>query len=458
MNSYDANTTLHAYASQSLFLDASTWEMTKRPYHRSLRPQALGPVDLNAPLTADAFMNYEALAAQRILTTVYEQDMVLLPKSPYDNWRQDFDLFYSPEARKLAGMVRQDLERYVFGYLEETVEVSSGWTREAFLDFLSTKTARTGDVPRWAKTIQGSRDRVRAAKMWLVQFAPDFLSEASPMLKNVLGNYGPIQSEWFNVIIDEYGYGVHEKKHSTLFERTLESVDLDSELHYYWQYYLASALAANNFFHYLGSEHRNFFRYAGALVMTESTLVEFCEHACDVLNDVFDNQCDVEYFSEHCHIDQHHGRMAREKICLALIDHYGEAIIPDMVWGMLAYERLMDDFDEQFAIQIEWMDTQEDMFSLHKQIAPKVLADDSVPVADLDEHFNELSNSHCHNGDELCHIEAGEMYFFSGLDSQLILGPGDGVVIRNRRQHGADILSDSCQYKIYTIGDVAAWQ
>ena len=402
-------------------------------------------------------MDYESLAAQRVLTCVYEQDLVFLPRESYPGWLADFNEFYSPETRELAGQFRSALEKYCFGYLEERVEVSKGWTKESLVEYLAARATPSPEMPAWEKAIRESSDPQRAAKMWLVQFAPDFLSESSPMMKNVLGAYGPTQSEWFKILIDEYGYGVHEKKHSQLFARTLESVGLNSEPHFYWQYYLATSLAANNFFHYLGSEHRHFFRYVGALVHTETTLVDFCERAVRMLRDVLGADCDVEYFTEHCHIDEHHGQMALERVCLPLIDQFGPEVIPEIVAGVQGYDTVMANFDEQFAIQIAWMDEQPAMFDLAKVVAPKVLAATGVPTAHLDEHFNELSNSHCHNQDELCVIDAGEMYFFSGLDSFLILNPGDGVVIRNRRQHGADILSGSCQYRILTIGDVASW-
>lgn len=446
-----------AFADRPLFRDSSTWEMSRRPFHRSLRPQALAAVDLDVPLEADGFMDYESLAAQRVLTCVYEQDLVFLPREPYDGWREDFTEFYSADSRALAAQFRPALERYCFGYLEEQIEVSGGWTKDRLVEYLAARSAPSPEPPLWAQTIRTSSDPGRAARMWLVQFAPDFLSESSPMMKNVLGAYGPIQSEWFKILIDEYGYGVHEKKHSELFARLLESVGLNSEPHYYWQYYLATALAANNYFHHLGSEHRHFFRYAGALVHTETTLVEFCRHALCVLGEVFGEEWDGEYFTEHCHIDAHHGRMALEQVCLRLVDQFGVEVIPEIVAGVEGYETVMANFDEQFALQIAWMDEMTEMFELAKVIGPRVLARSSVPVAHLDEHFNELSNSHCHNQDELCLIDAGQMYFFSGLDSRLILNPGEGVVIRNRRQHGADILSPSCRYRILTIGDVATW-
>ncbi len=55
---------MRRYADQRIFRDADTWEMPRRPFNRSLRPQALGAVKLEQPLTAKAFMNYESLAAQ----------------------------------------------------------------------------------------------------------------------------------------------------------------------------------------------------------------------------------------------------------------------------------------------------------------------------------------------------------------------------------------------------------
>lgn len=453
----NATEAMRHYAEHPLFQDSDTWEMARRPYHRSLRPQALDQVDLSNPLGQEQFMNYESLAAQRVLTCVYEQDLVFLPRTLYVGWQDDYREFYSAEQRKLAASFRNDLEQYCFGHLENEIEVSEGWTREDFTSYLEHAFEPASEPPEWRKTIENSIDPQRAAKMWLIQFAPDFLSESSPMMKNVLGNYVSVQSEWFKILIDEYGYGVHSKKHSTLFERTLESVGLNSEPHYYWQYYLATALAANNYFHYLGSEHRHFFRYAGALVYTEASLVDYCQHAVEMLRKTFGEDCDIEYFTEHCHIDQHHGRMALEKICLPLIDEYGPEIIPDMIRGIEGYKITVENFDKQFAEQIKWMDEQPQMRELHRKIVRSVQDADGVPLADLDEHYNELSNSHCHNQDELCHIISGQMFFFSGFDSSLVLNPGDGVVIRNRRQHGADILSDSCQYQIYTIGDVNAW-
>src|SRR4051794_35700749 len=117
------NESMFAFADRPIFRDSLTWELSRRPYHRPLRPQALGTVDLDAPLKNDAFMDYESLAAQRVLTCVYEQDLVFLPRESYDGWLEDFREFYSTDTRQLAGQFRSALEQYCFGYLEGRIEV-----------------------------------------------------------------------------------------------------------------------------------------------------------------------------------------------------------------------------------------------------------------------------------------------------------------------------------------------
>jgi hypothetical protein len=120
------------------------------------------------------------------------------------------------------------------------------------------------------KAIEDSSNPVHAAKTFLIQLAGDFLVESSAMSRNILGSYGSIQSELFKVVIDEYGYGVHQSKHSRLFEETLESVGLESTPHSYWQFYLTSSLMLNNYFNYISGDHSKFFRYLGAIFYAEN--------------------------------------------------------------------------------------------------------------------------------------------------------------------------------------------
>jgi quercetin dioxygenase-like cupin family protein len=443
------------YASNPLYLDNEEWVNDDNPYRRQLRPQVLKYLDFTKVLPKNEILEYESLAAQRMLTSIYEADLVFFPQSGLSEKWDDFKQYYSSSNRVLGEIIRPHLERHAFGFLDEEVEVSGKWTRESMVEYLRALEKRDVTAPSAAETaIANSRNPKRAARMWLIQFAPDFLSEASPMVRNVLGGYGPAQSEWFKIIIDEYGYGVHSAKHSKLFEDTLRSVGLCTDVHHYWQFYLVSSLMVNNYFHYLGKNHELFFRYLGALYYTETTLVEFCSKAVDLLTGIFGNCVDIKYFTEHVHIDTHHGQMALEKLILPIVDAYGEAVIPDIVRGFEEYQLVADIADKDFAAQIEWMDGGPQNKKLHNPVWAAIEEGKvTAPVAHLVEPRGELSNTHSHDGDELCHIVSGTMRFVSGLDSYQILEAGEGTVIHHNRLHGAIIESEECVYEIHSIED-----
>ena len=443
------------YASNPIYHDNPEWVVDDNPYRRQLRPQVLPYLDFSRPQQRNEVLHYPDLAAQRLLTSIYEADLMFLPKSGLAEKWQDFRTYYDPGNRVLGELVRPALERFSFGFLDDEVEVSGEWTVESMAEYLGqlSNRDRGRQLPPFG-AIERSADPQRAARMWLIQLAPDFLSEASPMMRNVLGNYGPPQSEWFKIIIDEYGYGVHDTKHSTLYEHLLHSVELRSDLHHYWQYYLTSSLLLNNYFHYLGKNHELFFRYLGALYYTETTLVEFCQQAAEMLRGVFGEDADVRYFTEHVHIDIHHGRMALEKLIMPIVAQHGEIVIPEIIRGFEEFQVLADIADQDFVAQIEWMDGGRRNKQLHVPVWDAISSGRvTAPVAHLVEPRGELSNTHCHDGDELCHIVSGTMKFVAGFDSYQILEAGEGTVIQRNRLHGAIIESEECVYQIHSVED-----
>lgn len=446
------------FASSPLYLDSEEWENDDNPYRRQLRPQIVSHLDFSVPLPREEILYYSSLAANRILATIYELDLMFLPKNGFAAKRADFDRFYQHTNRVYGEMIRPYLERHVFGFLDHEVEVSGDWTRESLEAFLRSLTDRGPTEPSLSElAIERSADPQRAARNYLIQFAPDFLAEASPMIRNVMGYYGPAQSEWFKVIIDEYGYGVHRTKHSTLFENTLTSVGLSADLHRYWQYYLASSLMMSNYFHYLGKNHELFFRYLGALYYTETTLVDFCRRVANLLTSVFGDMADTTYFTEHVHIDTHHSRMVLEKLILPIVDQCGKSIIAEIVRGYEEFQVVAQIADQDFAAQVEWMDEGPTNKELHDPVWAKVEAGlVKAPVAHLVEPRGELSNTHQHDGDELCHIVSGTMKFVSGYQSHQILESGQGTVICKNRLHGAIIESEKCVYEIHSVGDYHA--
>lgn len=443
------------FATNPIYLDNEEWENNDSPYRRQLRPQVLPHLEFDVPPSRKDIFNYSSLAAQRLLTTIYEADLVFFPKKGLGDQIEDYRRFYSPSNRALGEIIRPALERYAFGFLDDEIDVAGPWTADslaAYLDSLGAAEAAS-ETPS-EKAIRASADPERAARMWLIQFAPDFLSEASPMARNILGYYGAAQSEWFKIVIDEYGYGVHKAKHSRLFEQTLESAGLGSDLHRYWQYYLNGSLLLNNYFHYLGKNHELFFRYVGALYYTEATLVDFCRRAAELLRDVLGERADVRYFTEHVHIDTHHGRMARENLIFPLVKEHGEQVIGEIVRGIEECRAVQAIADDDFATQIAWMDGGPEFKKLHEPVWAAIESGRvTAPVAHIVEPFAELSNTHCHDGDELCHIVSGTMKFVSGFGSHQILEAGEGTVIQRNRLHGAIIESQECVYQIHSVGD-----
>jgi quercetin dioxygenase-like cupin family protein len=302
--------------------------------------------------------------------------------------------------------------------------------------------------------IRASTDPEHAAKTFLIQLAGDFLMESSPMARNVLGNFGALQSELFKIVIDEFGYGVHRTKHSTLFERLLESVALDSTAHAYWQFYLTSSLLQNNYFNWISRDHSLFFRYLGAVLQAETAFITGCQQMADTFRTVFGDECDVTYFLEHVAIDQDHSRMAWEKLVEPAVRQHGEGIIPDVVRGFEEARLLSEIAEQDFCAQVAWMDGQPDYKALHPRVYERIQSGAvTCPVETFVEPRGELSVTHVHDGDELCHIESGVMHFITGHERITELHPGEGVVIQHNRLHGAIIDSEECVYHIHSIGD-----
>ncbi len=443
------------YGSNPNFVDSEEWLFPHNPYRRLIRPQVFRHLDFQKELERQEILNYTAITANRILLNIYETDLVFLPKDGFNGTYRDFKNFYSDDSKLLGELIRPTLEKHVFGFLDKEVSVSGNWTIEALSEHFLRLPEQSANAKSVAiDAIKRSSNPQHAALTYMIQFAGDFLSEASAMARNILGHYGPEQSELFKILIDEFGYGVHETKHSTLFENTMTSLGLAPEPHAYWQFYLTTSLLSNNYFHNICRNHTNFFKYLGALYYTEASLPYICQRVANMLTEVFGSKVDTKYFTEHVHIDQHHGRMAFEKLVLPIVQKYGVEVIPDIVRGYEEYQLIADIADEDFATQVAWSDGSEMYKELHDTIFKKIAAGEITPkVERFIEPRGELSVTHVHDGDELCHIVSGTMRFVTGHDRSVLLHAGEGTVILRNRLHGAIIESEECVYDIHSIKD-----
>ena len=428
-------------------------------FGRRLRPHVVKYIDFSKPLHMSDLSTYGSFAANRILFAMNEVDFLMLPEEGLS--KDEFLGRYSDDRITQAYIGMPYLEKYLFSFLEDEIVLSDNWTirsvEEYFSEFI--REAKQQVKSAAADAILQSRHPEIAAKDWLVQLAPDFLIESSPMARYASGSYGSLASTLFKIIIDELGYGEFHKKHSTLFQNTLTSVGLNSEPHKYWQYYLSSSLMLANYYNSITRNRRNIFKYIGAIFFAETGFIKSCAIWRDALKTAIP-EIDVRYFEEHCHIDIDHSRMAFEGLVKPAIKKYGSFGAQAIVRGFEEARLLGEYAENDFVIQQGWKDKAEEYTQIYEKIFPKVMAAHQageVKRANLDELKGELSITHSHDGDELCHITQGEMEFLNGFELSTTLRDGEGIIILHNRLHGALIHSEDCQYEIYSIGDVRKW-
>lgn len=448
---------IQRFSQISIFREAVTEEMLieRNPFRRPMRENDHRFIDFTQRLSPDTLGSNQSLAAHRLLFNVYETDLLFLPHpSVPDQW-QDMRAFYGDDTKVLAERIRPCLEECAFGFLKSDVEVTGIWDAAAleayFSDFEDRVTHETSHV---LSALQSIPLREECAKFYLIQLACDFLTEASAMARNVLGNVSPVTSELFKILIDEYGAGVVDAKHSTLFERTLQSVGLAIEPHTYWQFYLPTSLMLANYFHYISRNHSHFLRYLGALYFTETELIHVTKQQSNVLHAIFGERFDAQYFDEHTHIDEHHGRMARTKLIGSALDQYGGDVIREILRGFEEFRLLERLADTCLMTQLNWAGRRELYRNAAQELLPHCRGQSSaVPCETFIESEGERSTTHVHDDNRLLYIQSGTMDFWSGVGDLMKFGPGESMLIPKYCLHGSAVTSGSCVYDQYLIPD-----
>lgn len=446
---------IELYAARPLFDNTPEWIIRDNPYRRPVNWNAVQQLDFSRPLTKAEICGANALAAHRMLLNIYETDLIFLPESNFAAKRNDFASYYSNDNKLLGELIRPTLEAHVFNFLKDEINVSGRWSVEALKSYLQTIISKHEQSElEICNAILGSANPERACRGLLIQVAGDFLSEASASSRNILGKYGEIQSELFKIVIDDYGYGVHPAKHSTLFENTLSTCGLMSDVHAYWQFYLSSSLALNNYYHYVSRDHSKYFQAIGAITVAEAMFSHTCRQISKMLRTVFGKSVDTYYFDEHFHIDAHHGRMAFDYVVAPAIAKHGDAVIPDIVRGVEELQLITSIADDDFKAQITFSDAVDSLKVPAQQIHQQILAgrlrkskttqvenrDQSVVTQVFDE-------------DKLYVVESGALDLVIGPDQSVRLDAGEAIIVTRQCLHGTAVVSEECRYHIYDLGN-----
>ncbi len=167
---------------------------------------------------------------------------------------------------------------------------------------------------------------------FLIQSSADLLAEASASALGVVGEFGAPQSALFRILIDEFGYGTHDKKHSVLYRRTLRGFGLNEEYNGYWPHFDTRALELHNVIHYLFQSPRNLFRQIGFLLYAETSYqVSTGQHYRYLRRHHGD--VDATYFGEHAHIDVHHSDMVINEVVNPLVARFGPDVGREVILG-----------------------------------------------------------------------------------------------------------------------------
>ncbi len=443
------------YAARPLFADSAAWIIQDNPYRRPVDWKRVQQLDFRRSLEKAEILGASALAAHRMLLNIYETDLVFLPANDFASKRSDFSSYYSNDNKLLGELIRPTLEAHIFSFLKDEIDVTGKWTVAALQSYLESILEKHEQSElEICVRILASQNAPRAARALLIQVAGDFLSEASASSRNILGKYGDIQSELFKIVIDDYGYGVHRAKHSTLFENTLATCGLMSDVHAYWQFYLSSSLALNNYYHYVSRDHSKYFQAIGAIAVAEAMFSHTCREISKMLRAVFGKTVDTYYFDEHFHIDAHHGRMAFEYVVAPAIARYGDSVIPEIVRGMEELQLLTSLADADFVAQLAFADTVEDLKARARQIREQIL--DGHFQGPATKHVEDRSQSlitRVYDHDKLYAVESGSLDLAIGPDHSVRLEHGETIIVPRQRLHGTAVASESCRYLTYDLQD-----
>lgn len=442
---------LETFCSNPLFDDYENWVIKDNPYRRPIGHKKSKIINFEEPLEKDNYFSYSSLIAHRMLCNIYHSDLVFLPKNSYPSIKHDLDLFYSEDTKVTGQVIRPVLEHHVFSFLEDEIDVTGHWTHDSLKTYFLSLPEKQEDFPsKLVEAILSSKNSKRAAIFLLIQLASDFLSEASGMARNIMGNFGEVQSDLFKILIDEYGYGVHTTKHSTLYEKLLRTHNLDDCPHAYWQYYLTSSFIVPNYVHYVSLDHRNFFRYVGALYYAETTYPFACKHLSKMLKELFGTNTETQYFDEHWHIDQHHSRMTYNNLVEPLLHKFGTYIIEDLIRGYEEFNLVSEMSDHDFIEQLHFIENIAD----YKQSTCTLDIDTILnPGHKSIKLKNERSVPCVNDTNTLLVVESGTLAITPCYDFELYLNPGERIVIPKNRVYATLVKSDECVYYTYEIGD-----
>lgn len=218
-------------------------------------------------------------------------------EEPWQQWELgqfDVDAYKSKSIEELKEMVRQQAAHDVDPPLGETASyIKNEMSKEGYRHLLA-----VGSV--------------------------DGLVEASRQSRVCGGAANEIMCAIFRVLMEEYGTGRYNKKHSTFFATMMRELELNEEPEFYFDLVPWQSLASMNHNFLLTERRRHYLRYAGGLTFFEVNGPSVYRSYLAAAQRVGLSEGAAGYWELHIKEDERHGRQMVEDVAVPLIDRYGD--------------------------------------------------------------------------------------------------------------------------------------
>jgi len=284
---------------------------------------------------------------QQALLRAYQARYVLLPQSgPTQGLLERLRHHYDPQQMSELEALRWPLEaELIVPRLESARAIAAGQDFEGYLQTLLPSLRNAPENP-FIHYLRGSPQRAAHYRNFLLQSSADLLAEASASALGVIGEFGPAQSALFRILLDEFGHGIHERKHSVLYRTTMRDFGLCDSYNGYWPWFDTVTLELHNTIHFLFQNPRNIFLQVGFLLFAETAYQRSTADHWRYLREFHPNS-DARYFAEHAHIDLHHTRMVIEEVAAPLIAAHGKEVAAEFIAGAELTRRVFADAERQ---------------------------------------------------------------------------------------------------------------
>jgi hypothetical protein len=269
----------------------------------------------------------------RILMRAYQARYIVLPSLPSGaSVIAELDRRYDPIELAQLDAARPALERALIApAADAAIRSTAGADVLAYADSLLPR-LRAEPENAFISFLRSAPEPEPHYRNFLLQSSADLLAEASASAFGVIGAFGAPQSALFRILIDEFGYGMHDRKHSVLYQAVMRNFGLCDAYGAYEALFDTSSLELHNTIHWLFQNPRNVFLQAGFLLFAETAYQRSTADHYRYLREFYP-AADARYFGEHAHIDLHHTRMVINDVAGAYVARYGAEAGAEIVAG-----------------------------------------------------------------------------------------------------------------------------